>query len=194
MAKNNFNIKFGGDVKELKKFLSRGNFKNVLAKEVEKATIKNGLIMQAEIRKRIREKRYMANAKVTLMGKKSQTPLINTGQLHNAIRYELINSFKARVGIPPGSIAKIAKILHEGYTLKITDKTRAAIFGRIKSNNKSINTLPSIKSKGIIKVKGRPFLEAVFTDKKMIKEVNKNWDFAVERAIIIATKGKGPEK
>lgn len=194
MAKNDFNIKYTGDIKELKKFLSRRNFKNILNREVEKATIKNGLIMQAEIRKRIREKRYMANAKVTLMGKKSQTPLINTGLLHNSIRYELINSFKARVGIAPGPVAKIAKILHEGYTLRITDKTRAAIFGRIRSNNKSVNVLPSVKSKNVIRMKGRPFLESVYNDRSLIKELNKNWDMAVKKAIIISTKGRGPEK
>jgi len=191
---NNFNLTFKGDIKELKKFLKGRSFKVMLDREIRKATIENGLIMQAEIRKRIREKKYLANAKVTLLGKKSQIPLINSGQLHNAIRNELLNSFKARVGIAPGSIAEIAKILQEGYTLKITKETRAAIFGRIKANKKSIDTLPSKKSKGVIRVKGRPFLDSVFRDKDLQDEINNNWDVAVKKAIVASTNGKGPER
>lgn len=186
-------MKFKGDIRPLKKFLNISGFKRLMDKKIRVATVKNALIMQAEIRRRIRSRRYARNAKVTLMIKGRKPPLIQTGELHRAIEREIISSFKAKVGIRPGENAKLAKILHEGATVKITPKVRAAIFGKIKAAGGSIKRLPSKKSKGILRIPPRRFLSEVFSDKKLRMEMNRNWEMAVKALIKQASQGRAPQ-
>ena len=187
-------IQFKGDIKPLKKFLNVPRFKTLMERKIRAATRLNAMIMHAEIRRRIRGRKYARNAKVTLMIKgKKKPPLIRTGQLHAAIEQELINSYKARVGIRPGQNAKLAKILHEGATVKITPKVRAAIFGQIKEAGGNIDKLPKMKSKGVLRIPPRRFLTEVFENRKLRSEINRNWDNAVKGLIKKASGGRAPQ-
>lgn len=196
MADKGFSLEFSGDYKALKKFFDeKKGLPKSLEKHVKKATIKNSLVLVSKVRQNIRGRKFQRNAKVTELIKGNKPALINQGQLHNAIAYELMSSFKSRVGVLDGQFAELARRVHEGFVTPITPKMRAAIFGKIKESSGSgaIDSLPPKESDGFLRVPGRPFLSIVFEDPKVQRELNKNWEAAVKNAIKEASGGLAPE-
>lgn len=186
-----FVIKFAGDTKDLQKFINpKKGLPKALEKHIRKATIKNSLILVARIRQNIRGRKFEENAKVTNLIKGNKAPLINKGDLHNAISRQMVDSYTAKVGLLDGQFAQIAKVLHEGATLRITPKMRAAIFGKLREAGKLDKLDNDKKSTGFMRIKPRPFLSVVFESKEVQKEMNDNWEAAVKAAIKEASNGK----
>jgi hypothetical protein len=188
-------IQFSGDYKDFKKFIDKKKgFPKELEHFVKKATIKNSLIMVARIRQGMRGRKFEKNAKVTNLIKGNKSPTIDESHLHNAIAREMIDSFTAKVGVLDGQMARIAKVIHEGATLKITPKMRAAIFGQLRERGNLGKLDPNHKSDGFMRIKPRPFLSTVFESPTVRKELNQNWQDAVEAALQVSSNGKALKK
>src|SRR4029077_7451310 len=91
-------LKLTGAWKKLSPTLDPKKFDEAISKNVGMATQFNGQLMSAEIRKRIRQKKYAANSSMTVLIKKSSTPLIDDGDLWGAITSKNIDEFTVFVG------------------------------------------------------------------------------------------------
>jgi hypothetical protein len=123
-----------GAWKRLRVMLDPDRFKREAEKNIAKATRLNAMIIQKEIRQRMKKGGgYSANAALTVMIKHSSKPLIGVGdnELFKAITYEMIDSFSAFIGVKRSATDKdgeplvdVAEIVHEGATIAVSDAMR----------------------------------------------------------------------
>jgi len=204
-------VRFTGDWVPFIKAIDPVHFQQVLRREVRRATLKNALYVQREIRKRIQVGDYAPNSPLTLAIKAPKSkPLVVTGSLFGSITHELASDFRAFVGIKFGARGKdgadlvnVGLALHEGFTLQVTPAMRAAVFAKLarakgkggKGGRRSARTpgtrVPGTYVKGEGRVQGpaaatwvipsRPFVRAVVEDGEVQRAIRANWEQAVAR-------------
>lgn len=122
-----------GDWQKMRALLNPTKFQAALKKNIRRATEINALIILKEIRKRVQEGGYSANAALTVLIKGSSKPLVGTGddELFKAVTHEMVNDFSAFIGVLKSARGKsgepmvdVAAVIHEGMTIKVTDKMR----------------------------------------------------------------------
>jgi hypothetical protein len=207
-------IRLTGQWQQLLKALDPRRFEQALRLEIRRATQKNALIVQREIRKRIQEGQYAANSPLTLAIKAPKSkPLVVTGGLFGAIAQELASDYVAFVGLKFGAKSKdgadlvnVGLALHEGFTLDVTPKMRAAVFARLtKSKSRKAreareaqlaripgSRIPggtvqgprletAARSKWVIP--SRPFVRQVIEDEAVQRLIRHSWEQAVATAL-----------
>lgn len=189
MAKSQ--ITFSGKIDEFEGLLKPGAFMKILREEVDRATTRNALLVQDEIKQRILQKKYEPNSKITEILKGENFPLKDTADMIQAIEVEIRDSFTGFVGFLKnqktshgGDMKKVVDRLQEGFEVRITPKMRAFLFAKAREAGwEPEEGQEPTGSTGVIRVPPRPFLQEVFDDKKIIGIVNRNWENAVKMTL-----------
>ena len=161
-------------------------------------------------RQRIRALQYASNSPITRIIKASSKPLVDTGQLFQGITFSTPDPYTLRVGVHKSKIGSeavnIAIVLHEGATIIVTAKVRAAVFAKVskqlgaasggafkKGQRRTIITAARdlTKSRGatitsgrtIWRIPGRPYLSDPLNDPAFILFVRETWSEAVKIAL-----------
>ena len=162
----------GKDQKAFKAFLDYA-WKTEMKVELNKAVKGAALFLLSEIRKRIHDKQYVANAPMTVERKGHNTPLVDEGTLLDTLNYFKVRDLVYHVGLlkdqktssGESTLKKIVPILHDGATIIINGK--------------------------VIRIPPRPFLADVWTDDKVLDEIKKIWTIAIQKVLVKYGKGTG---
>ncbi len=186
MADDVFQIKKFGDWAKTETVLHR------MATEMERsigtATRKNALMLERALKKGIQSsapggKKFKKLHPFTIAEKGSSKPLVDSGELMNAITHRMISKFDAMVGLlrnAPHAGARGTAIglinlgwLHEhGYAMKVTPRMRAVMGKR---------GLRIGESTTVIKVPARPFVRPIYEDHAMQLAFVAEYDNAVKK-------------
>lgn len=187
MAQNGVKLS-GSGLKHFIKFIGKGGkfYTKILRDEVRKATRRNLLLVEDEIKQQILKKKHEPNSAVTEAIKGENFPLKDTGDMVQAISTEMKSAYSGFVGFLKdqktshgGDMEKVVEILQEGFELEITPAMRKFLF----ATSEDPGPKPAVGTPGVIRVKGRPFVNDVFKDKKIIQMMNKNWEMAVASSL-----------
>lgn len=221
MPSNKVELKMTGNWKQMAAALDPKRFQANLDANMGKATRFNGMMVAGMIRKRIRGRRYTSNAPLTVLIKKSSTPLVDDGDLFGAVTSKNIDAYSVFVGVlrsaigPDGqSLVNIAEFLHKGGSIPVTDAMRAMFImlwevgqgkrerstleGRaaelakqLKGRIKQIKPLKA--STKFIVVPPRPFLSDVLNDPLVLKRCRKNWEKAFQATLKAQASGSSSQ-
>jgi hypothetical protein len=188
---NNVDLKIVG-FDDFARLLEEGPFRERLKKEVERAMAANCLLADAAITAAINSGTgFKANRPLTVRIKGSSRPLVDGGDLVNSINYKVINWKEARIGVLRSKkvkkegggtedLASVAKIVHDGATIKVTQKMRWFFMRMWRENPERWKPLhPNTK---VIVIPPRRFLEAAVSD-KLVPQMKLNWEAAIWRAL-----------
>jgi len=202
-------LRYTGDWKRLMSRMDSARFERALRAEIKRATAVSCMRINAEMRKRIKEKKYEANAPLTQMLKGSSTPLIDNADLWKAITWQTPTWDTGFIGVLYGpqtrrnkSMAALSWQLHEGKAIKVTPKMRRLFLilflfthGKIAKKNltgrakelakrlrKNRDEVFPLKT-NVIYIPARPWIKAVMEDPEIIKMVQTNWVHAVDTAL-----------
>lgn len=203
-----------GDVQDFLNFTDIRLHSAAIRREMRRATIKSSRFLIKQVKKTIRSRRFTPNSELTLAlakkggSRRSTVPLRKFQILMKAMMFELKSAFESEVGLikdtqttggvtgDSRSLKKVAFLLHEGYTITVTDAMRAAIAIELRKINdrRSRRVLRSMESrtghgKGTFRVPPRRFFTTTFRNPVIQKVVKKNWKEAIERALS-STSGK----
>jgi len=127
------------------------------------------------------EKPFADNAALTVALKGSATPLVEHGDLVESLTYHLIGWKKLRMGVNSRELSSgrvLAEVLHEGATLRVTNKMRAAVMAKLSEKVGKTRFRQLSKNFGPAKstwvIPPRPFLTTTFADKEFT-EKSANW-------------------
>jgi len=137
-------LKKTGDWNKLRK-LNRISMERIIKSEFGKSILKNGEIIRKSIVEGIRrdELGLAANAPSTIIRKKGDTPVVDSGELTNSVNIVKINWDEIFIGVPRGAttskggdMLRIAEIVHEGYGNKPKRDFIIRAFERVKKELK----------------------------------------------------------
>lgn len=186
---------------------------NVMKKEVERkvrrATGRNGLLVLKAIRKRIQADKYAENAELTEAIKGSGKPLVDFGDLFQAMAMHQPDAKTVFVGILKTDDAfNIGVALHEGKVIKVTDKMRGLFFvlwlasvggidpAELKGRAQELfrrykHWKPLDEETTEIRIPARRFIGEAFEAGGLKRKIVVNWKNAVREGMIDASrKGK----
>lgn len=116
--------------------LDAPRFKARLERNLVTAGNRIGRQFQREARSLIRAKAYAPNSPVTVILKGSSTPLVDRGDLFQQITFAVPDPYNVQLGIMRRAVGdrqiNVAAVLHEGQTIKVTPKIRAAVFAKVR--------------------------------------------------------------
>ena len=196
-AKPGLTIEVGRGTLEFQKWALA--FSGNLDKAITQALKKCVLFVQAEIIRRVIRKDYEPLSALTAWKRKAEghntTPLQKTGALTRAITTE-VRGRVGSVGVKRqgrtsggGEFANVARLLHDGGTIRITNKMRAAFVRRLMALSKKTNSVPPERQGDgrVIRIKPRRFISQVFEDRAVQAKIQKIFEAEIEKAIA----GKG---
>lgn len=115
--------------KEFEMAIKGPKFEKALQKHVGRATTKSAQMLQKEVRKTIKQADFTKNAMLTVAIKRSSKPLVDRGDLWQAVKAVTESWKRATVGIKyMHNQYDIAKLLHDGGTVPVTEKMRTMFF------------------------------------------------------------------
>lgn len=189
--------------------LRGAQFTAALEKNIGMATRFNALQVQKAIRQNIKHAASTPNAALTILIKGSSKPLVDHGDLFQAISHQIITPYSAFVGVLKKEndehVTDLIKTLHDGGTIpvtpamrglffylwklttgaltrdKVTEGRLTEIYDRIEGTGKIIYPLKDTTT--AIHIRPRPFMKEVFDDKEIAKYCKINWTKAIDSAI-----------
>lgn len=180
------------------KFLRAFNprlFKVILAERMMVAMADNCEYLQKTIANRIRRMDYKKNAALTILLKKSSTPLISTADMIKSLGNDIPNPFEAFVGVnkTSGKGHNIAFVVHEGWTIPYTAVIAQWIAKAIAMALKAGGKMPAMKAKspgygGVIRIPPRPFIKKVIEDGRIQRRIVERWRKAYIETIDIMSR------
>jgi len=203
-------IRLTGEWRRLRALLNPGKFRRRLEREVGKATTKNVLLLRRAIREAIRSNiapRKVALSKALARGG-SKSLVGRTAALWRSVTYLRLSWNRAFAGVlrrgkneRGDPLYNIALTLHEGASIKVTDRMRglfAALFWARMKGDPSIlksrrarelwRAAPGFEwrrlspSTRMIRIAGRPFVKIALRDRGLRVQAENNWNDAVDRA------------
>lgn len=188
-------LRWSKGFKELEKALKKGATQAQIKKHMRRATLQAALGATEHVRRTIQEGRYEPNAALTIELKESSKPLVGgttPAQLQQAIGHEFVSDLEVFVGVSrKNGRYDIAKTVHDGKSIKVTDKMRnlfrilwmksqganVQLVGRAAElwQLKPYGWLPLSPSTEHIVIPPRPFIEASFRDPGLKKYVRERW-------------------
>lgn len=188
--------------KRMARALDPDRFNAALQKHVGQATLRNAQLLQRRVRKRIQTSVFKRNAALTKMIKRDDKPMVGKGDLFQAVTHVQESWNRAFVGVLRTSgDFNVARIVHEGATINVTDKMRAMfmLLWLVSEGRESSAVLtgrardlweqapggwfPLKESTRKIVIPSRPFLDSTFRLKSVRDATKGNWERAVQRAI-----------
>lgn len=202
----NISIELGGDVKGFLLFLDSTRFRGNLEKNLRRATLRSALMMVKVVKKEIAQgKQFGKNAKLTLALKRSNRPLVDELNLRDAINFQLLDSFKAEIGVvdrrlSTGSKAgknktllemeHLVKLMESGYTITVTKAMIVALMMRLDSEQtpggkrkQGLNAIAKNAGSGKTswRVPPRKVLSSMWARKDIQEQVRQNWREALAK-------------
>lgn len=200
-------IRLTGDWKALTWIFSVARFDEAVQALLWRATQINALVVRREVRENLKTGKYAPsrdkNAALTLMIKKPKTrPLIDSGQLFQAVTSKVHNWGVAEIGVARVSpTANVAVTVHEGAVVPVTKKMRAmfqaladasdgkrdpsTLTGRaaVLFARRSKGWKPLKKGTTEIRIPARPFIREVVESSKVQRRLYENWLEAASAAV-----------
>ena len=199
-----------GGWRKFRAALEPGRFRRRIEEEVGDATEENALLLRRAIREAIRSNispSKVALSKALARGG-SKTLVGRTGALWRSVTHLRLAWNRGFAGVlrrgqkkNGAELFNVAMVLHEGHTIKVTDKMRglfAALFwARIKGSPSHLKSkrarelwksAPGFEwqrlspSTRAIRIAGRPFVKVAMRSRAIHGQVEKNWNDAVDRA------------
>jgi hypothetical protein len=183
--------------KRYAKALDPKRFKAALRRNMRKASILNGKIVEAAIRSAIRGGGFEKNAALTVMIKGSSKPLVDRGELFKAITSVVIGDAKVFIGVvQTNEFYDLAMAIHDGANVKVTPAMRGLFFvlwqasiGKMDPTKLSGRAaelwerapggwLPLKASTSNIIIPERRFIESAFEDGALKDQILANWNMA----------------
>lgn len=201
-------------IKRWLKALDPKAFTQNMRTNVRTATVLNGKIGEAYLRKMIQNSagKLKPNAPLTKQIKGSAKPLADQGLLFQAITSKVTDDFTVFVGVLRTSEAyNLVETLHDGKVIKVTPAMRGMFFMLWKA---SIGEIDPSKLTGraaelwkrkpggwyplrddtvVVVLPSRPFIRLVFQNPQFKKLVKDNWTKALAASFKDQAKGAGPE-
>lgn len=205
---NRIEFKLTGDWKKMAAAMDPKRFKANLDNVMGNATKLNGMMVAGEVRKRIKAKKYAKNAPLTVLIKKSSTPLVNDGDLFGAITSQNIDKYTVFIGILRSAttsdgypLTNLAELLHNGGHITVTEHMRnmfillaevgqgkreaSSLEGRAAELARALGSRirqikPLKSSTKYITIPPRPFLLSVLNDPTIHARCKKNWQRAAQ--------------
>lgn len=203
--------KMTGSWGKLRYMLAPHKYKPVLDKYIEKATKFNALMVQREIRARIRSGKYDKNAHLTQVIKGSSKPLVNNADMWKSVSHQMVNPLTAWVGVMRTAksedgedLFNLALALHEGETITVTDAMRLLFLILFEATRQGKATDVKLEGRAeqiyeqwkgeepiyplkpdteLIVLPPRPFIRDVFDDKKIQAMCKQNWEKAIKEGL-----------
>jgi hypothetical protein len=197
--------------KKLKTIFSPQDFGAVLVPNLTKATAFNAQLVRKAIRQNIVDMKYGANAKLTILLKRSSKRLVGRDSaLFNGVTTTVVNERTAFVGVlrqaragNQNGLANLAEMLHEGMTIQVTDKMRFLFLllnevseGRLDPSKLTGRAAemwefmggkgtiyPLAKTTQAIVIPGSKFIQSVIEDPAILAKCKENWAKAVAFSI-----------
>lgn len=203
---NRTEFKLTGDWRKLGALLNAPRFRDRLERNMLNATKQAGMVVVAEIRRRIRARRYAPNNPFTVLMKRSSGALVDDGDLFAAVTSVAVNPNTVFVGIlrntvsEDGNLANLAELLHEGGNVTVTTAMRNLFLvlarvgaGQMKKSKLSGRAAEIAKQLGrrikqikplkdstrTLHIPPRRFLSTVFKDPKVLQKIRRIWEKAV---------------
>lgn len=201
-----FEIKMKKDAgwKKFQRVLTDAGNKATFEKHVHRATMLNGKVGEAFVRKEIKEGNFERNAPLTLALKKGTKPLIGNSsgaQLFQSITSKALGNDSFFVGVlKTNSFYNVAKILHEGTSIPVTNAMRMLFFtlwaassgkmdpaelsprGQELYSMMSSGWLPLKKTTKQIVIPPRPFISQAMENIELQQISENNWKKAADAA------------
>jgi len=185
-------------------------FDKSMMRHLRVASQKNGLLFVKAIRQSIKGGEFEPNKALTVAIKGSSKPLVDHGDLFQAITYKLYGDTKVFIGVLKTAAGyNIAAMLHEGAAIKVTKAMRALFFvlwqaseGKIDPakltgraaelfERMSSGWYPLKDSTRVIVIPARPFIKVSFWNPELIAKAEANWHQACAAAIAERAKAGG---
>lgn len=189
--------------KKYERAIRPSRIKKLVDQNMRLATMLNGKILEQRIRESITKGQYKKNAPLTIAIKGENKPLVGVepgAQLFQAITSIEVKNDLVFVGVlRTDDVYNIAKTVHEGTKIKVTDKMRgmfaalaraskdkkfaSKLFGRAKELYRYMKTgwKPLKKNTTAIIIPSRPFITRTM-DKTPRKMLQRNWEKALQKA------------
>lgn len=167
MAGNTGGTRLSGDWRQVIDALDGGRFENRLARALAIAGARVGQRFTRDARKLIRAGDYAPNSEITKAIKGSSKPLVDGGDLFQAITFTQPSPYELRLGVMRAAsgdkLVNLGLVLHEGATLVPTPAMRRAVFAKLRANaTKSRLAALGPRARGTAKavwvIPARPFL------------------------------------
>jgi hypothetical protein len=190
-----FRIKLDKGWKKYKNAILPTNFKSVINNNLNNIKVENAEVIKNAIKKTITTENFEKNAPLTVKIKSSRQPLVDTGRkLNNSIKYIEIKNNEMFIGVPKtDENFNLALTLHEGATIRVTDKMRAMfnalwavssgmvdasiLKGRAKAlwERSPRNWYPLKDQTTNILIPSRPFIFYTFSNISLKNKIKENW-------------------
>lgn len=197
--------------KRLEAAIDPRKFDAKIRQHLKRATLLNGKLAQAAVRRAIRTGGFTANAPLTIAIKKSSKPIVDTGSgIFQAISTKVVDDFTVFVGVLRADASyNIAIAIHNGAAISVTPAMRGLFFVLWQASSGAMapselsgraaelwermpgGWFPLKQSTSTIIIPERPFLKAAFTDDALRQQAQKNWGKALQRAIRDLARQKG---
>lgn len=192
-------IRMTGDWRGLRFALSAARLDEDMQTALTKATTLNAMILRREIRENVKSGKYapggrVPNAALTAFIKGSTKPLVDTGQLFQAITSTIFGYGRAEIGVARTSpTANVAAVVHDGAVIRVTGKMRRMFraLADVSSGRKDPSTLrgraaalyarrrkgwkPLKQSTTVIRIPPRPYIREVMESAAVQRRINENW-------------------
>jgi hypothetical protein len=179
-------IQLTGPWKALQAGLNPGRFKQLMEKNVGLATRQNALVVQKEIQGTIKGG---VNPGITELselhhkgsGQVSDKPLVDEGSLWMSVNTKVISWREAFAGIIKGQDQyDIGVVLHEGVSIRVTERMRAYFRYLAQETGGAIK--PLLDTTTVIVIPPRPFVKLAYTP-AVSKDLQKRWQMAMQQTM-----------
>jgi hypothetical protein len=192
----------------MQKALKAPAFHATLRKQLRRASILNGKLVERRIRELIRRGGFEKNANLTVALKGSSKPLVDSGQVFQFITSKVIDDTTVFVGaLRTDDHYNIIETIHNGATIPVTPAMRGLFFVLWQAGK---GAMPLSKLEGRaaelfrrmpgdgwrplrdstthIIIPPRPFIHKAMEDAMLQLKVKENWVMAVQSAMKIRAK------
>ena len=168
-----FKLQLKGAWREFREFFNRKRRRDRLRREMrDKIREQLGLLRRDIIEYINTESHGVPNSPLTILIKGSSRPLVDHSDLRSSVNVRTkistegvfggVGVLRMKRGKNGKTLWNIAVALHEGYTVKVTPKVRAAVFAEMRKRRGKKVRLESSQGARTWKVRGRPFIKDPF--------------------------------
>lgn len=203
-------LKFDSGWKRFGRAVDPARFKRQLKANIAAANARNGAAGKKLVRQAIKAATFDNNAPLTAFIKGSTKPLVDRGDLWQAVTMKQPSWDTVFIGIlQSDGASNIAELLHEGGTIRVTDKMRAMFLalhlagegkldpskltGRaaeLWARRPARGWLPIAEGTSTIKIPPRPFIREPLSNPSFAALVRANWEQALAKTFAdLAQKG-----
>lgn len=179
---------------KLRRSMGLTHVRDMLRQEVGKQIHRSAQTLRRNVVRYIDAERHgVPNSPLTVLVKGSSKPLVDRGDLRQGIETDVVfmpNAVVGQVGVSRVAkgkggkgLSNIAKILHEGTTIKVTPKVRKAVFAKLRQRQGGGVRFDGggRSAKRTWVIKGRPFVREPYEE--LEPRILMNIAFGVKKAI-----------